>query len=181
MFFDPRDIAPKCIFGYYSCYLQDRREFKPTRVVYFFTRNTMVLFILLYLEKRGCYSRFYRIFSLKSDKKLPFDPYLTPNWPLKVLIGKSNQSKNVSYTQTQLFIKFGAVLIFIAEAMAEYMLKNESKCSKMSLNIQKPKIGPLWRHKGKFQNLKNGEKLSEVYLHYSFYYFPKIGREVWFL
>ena len=175
MFFDPRDIAPKCIFGYYSCYLQDRREFKPTRVVYFFTRNTMVVFILLYLEKRGCYSRFYRIFSLKSDKKLPFDPYLTPNWPLKGLIGKSNQSKNVSYTQTQLFIKFGAVLIFIAEAMAEYMLKNESKCSKMSLNIQKPKIDPLWRHKGKIQNLKNGKKLSEVYLHHSFYYLPKIG------
>ena len=78
VFFDPRDIAPKCIFGYYSCYLQDRREFKPTRVVYFFTRNTMVVLMLLYLEKRGCYSRFYRIFSLKSDKKLPFDPYMTP-------------------------------------------------------------------------------------------------------
>ena len=46
-----RDSGPKYIFGHYSSYIRDRRDFKPPRVVYFFARNTMVAFILLYLEK----------------------------------------------------------------------------------------------------------------------------------
>ena len=48
------DSGPKCIFGHYSSYIQDRRDFKPSRVVYFFARNTMVAFMLLYLENWGC-------------------------------------------------------------------------------------------------------------------------------
>ena len=46
-----RDSGPKRIFGHYNSYIRGRRDFKPSRVVYFFTRNTMVAFILLYLEK----------------------------------------------------------------------------------------------------------------------------------
>ena len=46
-----RDSGPKHIFGHYNSYIRGRRDFKPSRVVYFFTRNTMVAFILLYLEK----------------------------------------------------------------------------------------------------------------------------------
>ena len=48
-----RHSRPKYIFGHYSSYIRDRRDFKPPRVVYFFARNTMVAFILLYLEKWG--------------------------------------------------------------------------------------------------------------------------------
>ena len=174
MFFDPRDIAPKCIFGYYSCYLQDRREFKPTRVVYFFTRNTMVLFILLYLEKRGCYSRFYRIFSLKSDKKLPFDPKLTSKRayrevkPVQKCFLHSNSTFHQVWRGSDLY----------SWSYGRIYAQKWVKMLKMSLNIQKPKIGPLWRPKGKIQNSKNEKIRSEIYWHDSFYFLPKFGREV---